>query len=265
MTNDTGKLSKIALRSDYGGAVLRLTLDAPPGNILDSVMVASLSRAVLAAKDIPELRVIVITGAGENFSYGSSIEEHRPEHARDMLTSFHGLFQDLIESDLPLLALVNGKCLGGGLELAAFCDWIFALENASFSQPEIKLGVFAPVGSIVLPWRIGARANDLLLSGRTIDAKMAESMGLVNRVLTQENAEQALDAFISEHLLPLSASSLRYARNATRWHLHRQMKHGLPELESLYLDELMPTQDAQEGITAFLEKRPPRWTHGKKP
>jgi enoyl-CoA hydratase/carnithine racemase len=90
-------------------------------------------------------------------------------------------------------------------------------------------------------------------------------MGLVNRVLTQENAEQALDAFISEHLLPQSASSLRYARNAARWHLHRQMKHGLPELESLYLDELMPTQDAQEGITAFLEKRPPRWTHGKKP
>jgi cyclohexa-1,5-dienecarbonyl-CoA hydratase len=165
----------------------------------------------------------------------------------------------LIECNLPLLALVNGQCLGGGLELAAFCDWVFALENATLGQPEIKLGVFAPVGSIVLPWRIGARANDLLLTGRSIDAKAAKEIGLVNRVLAKKSAEEELETFITETLLPLSASSLRYARNAARWHLNRQMKHGLPELEALYLDELMKSPDASEGITAFLEKRTPRW------
>jgi cyclohexa-1,5-dienecarbonyl-CoA hydratase len=260
MEKGAGSLQKISLRWDHEGAVLRITLDAPPGNILDAVMIASLRHAVHAERDIPELRLIVITGAGDNFSFGSSIEEHRPEHAREMLASFHGLFQDLIECNLPLLALVNGQCLGGGLELAAFCDWVFALDNATFGQPEIKLGVFAPVGSIVLPWRMGGRANDLLLSGRSIDAKTAESIGLVNRVLAKENAEQKLEAFIEENLLPLSATSLRHARNAARWHLNRQMKHGLPELESLYLDELMKSPDAVEGITAFLEKRPPRWS-----
>jgi cyclohexa-1,5-dienecarbonyl-CoA hydratase len=256
----TNNLPKLAVQKDHNGSVLRLTLDAPPGNILDIAMVTSLSHAVRAAKDIPELRLIVITGADGNFSYGSSIEEHRAKKAREMLTSFHGLFRDLTETDIPLLALVNGKCLGGGLELAAFCDWIFALENATFGQPEIKLGVFAPVGSIVLPWRCGARANDLLLTGRSIDAKTAESIGLVNRVLAKERAQQELETFINEKLLPLSASSLRYARKAARWHLNRQMKHGLPELESLYLDELMQSPDATEGIAAFLEKRPPRWS-----
>jgi len=256
----TNNLPNLAVQKVHNGSVLRLTLDAPPGNILDSVMVTSLSHAVRAARDIPELRLIVVTGAGENFSFGSSIEEHRAEKAREMLTSFHGLFRDLTETDIPLLALVNGKCLGGGLELAAFCDWIFALENATFGQPEIKLGVFAPVGSIVLPWRCGARANDLLLTGRSIDSKTAESIGLVNRVLAKVRAQQELETFITEKLLPLSASSLRYARKASRWHLNRQMKHGLPELESLYLDELMQSPDATEGIAAFLEKRPPRWS-----
>jgi len=254
-------LPKLAVRIEKNEAVLRLTLDAPPGNVLDRIMVASFREAIQTARNQPNLRLIVITGAGENFSYGSSIEEHRPEHAREMLESFHRLFRDLTECDVPLLALVNGQCLGGGLELAAFCDWVFALENATFAQPEIKLGVFAPVGSIVLAWRIGARANDLLLSGRTIDANTAESIGLVNRVLSPANVEQALNAFITEHLLPLSASSLRHARNAARRHLNRQMKHGLPELESAYLDQLMSTQDAKEGIAAFLEKRRPRWTH----
>jgi len=251
----------LAVRIEKDETVLRLTLDSPPGNVLDNVMVASLRQAVRAACELPNLHLIVITGAGENLSFGSSIEEHRPEHAREMLASFHGLFQDLIECNLPLLALVNGQCLGGGLELAAFCDWVFALEDAKLGQPEIKLGVFAPVGSIVLPWRCGARANDLLLTGRSIDAKAAETIGLVNRVLAKENAEQELEAFVEENLLPLSASSLRHARNAARWHLNRQLKHGLPELEALYLDELMKSPDASEGIVAFLEKRPPRWSH----
>jgi cyclohexa-1,5-dienecarbonyl-CoA hydratase len=250
---------KVRVQIQPLGAVLRLTLDAPPGNVLDGVMISSLRHAICEARLQPELRLIMLTGEGKHFSFGASVEEHRPEHVREMLESFHGLFRDMTETPVPLLALVNGQCLGGGLELAAFCDWVFALENAKFGQPEIKLGVFAPVGSIVLPWRCGARANDLLLSGRSIDARTAETIGLVNRVLPQDTAEEQLAAFIRDDLLPLSASSLRYAREAARWHLHRQMKHGLPELEALYLDRLMSTRDAVEGITAFLDKRPPKW------
>ena len=257
----TGEEPKLSTRLEHDGAVLRLTLNAPPGNVLDQVMISSLRDAFRTARDLQPLRLIVLTGTGKHFSFGASVEEHRPEQVQAMLETFHGLFREMVETPVPLLALVNGQCLGGGLELAAFCDWVFALENAKLGQPEIKLGVFALVGSIVLPWRCGARANDLLLSGRSIDARTAEHYGLVNRVLPEASAESMLDAFIREDLLPLSAASLRRARDAARWHLHRQIKHGLPELESLYLDDLMSTTDATEGIAAFLEKRPPHWKH----
>lgn len=254
-------LPRVAARLDHGGAVLRLALNDPPGNVLDSTMTASLRKAVRAAREMPLLRLILFTGAGKHFSFGASVEEHRPEKVGAMLDAFHGLFRDLIDTDVPTLALVNGQCLGGGLELAGFCDWVFALESAKLGQPEIKLAVFAPVGSIVLPWRCGARANDLLLSGRTVDARTALALGLATRVLPDAEAETHLDAFVREELLPLSASSLRRARKAARWHLHRQMKHGLPELETLYLQDLMKTPDATEGIVAFLEKRTPNWKH----
>jgi len=257
-------LPKVSARLDHDGAVLRLTLDDPPGNVLDSTMTASLRRAVVAARAFPSLRLLIFAGSGKHFSFGASVEEHRPEKVAGMLEGFHGLFRDLIETDVPALSLVGGQCLGGGLELAGFCDWVFAMENAKLGQPEIKLAVFAPVGSVVLPWRCGARANDLLLTGRTVDARTAEALGLVDRVLASEEAETRLDAFVREELLPLSASSLRRARKAARWHLHRMMKHGLAELETLYLEDLMTTPDATEGIVAFLEKRKPDFTHAEK-
>ena len=254
-------LPKLSTRLEHDGAVLRLTLDAPPGNVLDSILIASLRRAVVLARELIGLRLIVITGAGKHFSFGASVEEHRPENVRSMLSQFHDLFRDVMDTDVPTLALVKGQCLGGGLELAAFCDLVFALENAQFGQPEIKLGVFAPVGSIVLPWRCGGRANELLLTGRSVNARTAEAIGLVNRLLPDE---VELDRFIREEILPLSATSLKRARRAARWHIHRQMQHALADHESLYLDNLMHTPDATEGIVAFLEKRPPRWTHAEK-
>jgi cyclohexa-1,5-dienecarbonyl-CoA hydratase len=176
-----------------------------------------------------------------------------------MLTGFHALFHDLMETPVPMLALVRGQCLGGGLELAAFCDWVWVEEGARLGQPEMKLGVFAPVGSLVLPWRCRARAGDLLLSGRTVDAAEALRIGLADRLLPAGEGEAALDGWFAESLLPLSASSLRHARSAARWDLHRRLREGLPELEALYLDVLMSTHDAVEGLRAFLEKRAPSW------
>jgi cyclohexa-1,5-dienecarbonyl-CoA hydratase len=252
-------LPKVQSALTHDGRVLRLTLDAPPGNVLDAEMTQSLRRAVRAARGQANLRLIVFTGTGKHFSFGASVQEHRPEHVATMLQTFHGFFHDLIETDVPTLALVRGQCLGGGLELAGFCDWLWAEDTARLGQPEIKLAVFAPVGSVVVPWRCGARANDLLLTGRTVDANEAARIGLADRVVPAGEGDALLDHWIAEQILPLSAAALRRARKAARWHLHRQMKVALPELETLYLEDLMSTADAVEGIEAFLANRKPAW------
>jgi cyclohexa-1,5-dienecarbonyl-CoA hydratase len=217
---------------------------------------------VKAAAGWKELRLLAFSGAGKHFSFGASVEEHRPEQVGGMLEGFHGLFRDLMETDVPTLALVRGQCLGGGLELASFCDRIVAEEGAMLGQPEIRLGVFAPMASLLLPWRCGARASELLLTGKAIDAGTAASWGLVDQVVAAGEGEGAVTGWLEETLLPLSASSVRFARRASRWWLHRSLGQGIEELEQLYLDDLMNTHDAVEGIQSFLEKRKPTWTHG---
>lgn len=254
------ELPRVAARLEHDGLVLRLELDAPPTNVLDTEMVRSLRKAVRAARDLPDLRLLVFTGAGDHFSYGASVEEHLPDRVAGMLAEFHGLFRDLMETDVPTLAYVRGRCLGGGLELASFCDWLWAEETATLGQPEIKLGVFAPLGSLLLPWRCGAQATGLLLTGEAVDAITALTMGLADHVVPTEDGTTILDRWIRDHLLPLSASSLRRARRAARWNFHRTLAGDLDALERFYLEDLMATPDAEEGIRAFLEKRNPEWS-----
>ena len=261
MQSDLENLTKVSARPELEGAVLRLELNDPPGNVLDSEMIRDLRHALMATRDMPDLKLLVFTGAGEHFSFGVSVEEHLPEKVRDMFAEFHGLFRDLLRSDIPTLALVRGQCLGGGLELAAFCDWVFASEGAKLGQPEITLGVFAPMGSLLIPWRCSGSSADLLLTGKPVDAIEALSIGLVNELLPETDWEVILDRWIRDEILPLSASSLRRARRASRWVLHRTIETGLDDLEQFYLQNLMKTHDAVEGIEAFLEKRPPVWTN----
>jgi cyclohexa-1,5-dienecarbonyl-CoA hydratase len=258
----SSRLPKLSQRRGYGGTVAYLTLSAPPGNVIDREMMGSLRTALGALHADPHLHLIVIEGQGDHFSFGVSIEEHRPEAVRAMLADFHGLFRDLLDQDVPLLALVRGRCLGGGLELAAFCDWLFAVEGAALGQPEIRLGVFAPLASILLPWRMGGRALDLLLTGRPVTPTEGQALGLVDRVLPVATTAGELDRWIAEHVLPWSASSLRLARRAARHALNERIRAELPALERLYLDDLMSTHDAAEGIEAFLRKRPPSWIDG---
>jgi cyclohexa-1,5-dienecarbonyl-CoA hydratase len=166
----------------------------------------------------------------------------------------------LIESSVFVVAAVRGRCLGGGLELASLCHRVVASREATFAQPEIKLGVFAPVASVVLADRVGrGRAEDLCLSGRTIGAEEALGMGLIDQVAAGDPMPAAL-AYVREHLLPHSASSLRLAVRAGRTALSARLA-ALPGVEQLYLRELMPTHDAAEGLNAFLEKRTPVWKH----
>jgi cyclohexa-1,5-dienecarbonyl-CoA hydratase len=249
---------KIQQKTSHDGQVAELTLCAPKGNVLDRQMMAELTRAIAATAARDEVKALVFRGEGSHFSFGASVEEHRKELVPEMLDTFHGLLRSLIESGKPALALVQGQCLGGGLELVSLCHWIFAAPAARFGQPEINLAVFAPAASLILPHRVGqSAADDLLLSGRSITAEEACRIGLVHEVA--EDPSAALDEHLVRHLLPKSATALRFAARASRHEMHRAFLENIGSLESTYVRELMETRDANEGIQAFLDKRPAVW------
>ena len=242
------------------GALWRVALDAPKGNVLDATMTSELTDLFLAAAEEPALKAVLLTAEGSHFSFGASVEEHRAQQVKGMLTGFHGLFRAIAGSRVPLLAAVRGACLGGGLELAAFCQRVFAHPGSSFGQPEITLGVFAPVGSAILAERVGrGMADDLLLTGRVVKAEEALATRLVDEIT--ETPEATALAWIEQHLIPHSASSLRFATHAARFAFMKGFERDIEQLESMYLDELMATRDANEGISAFLEKRKPVWSN----
>jgi cyclohexa-1,5-dienecarbonyl-CoA hydratase len=241
-----------------GGALWRVVFGASKGNVLDAGLTAALTGAFREAGADRDVKAVVLEGQGAHFSFGASIEEHLPERVAGMLHGFHGLFRTIGETGLPVLAAVRGACLGGGLELASFSHRVFAAPDVKLGQPEILLGVFAPVASLVLAERVGrAHAEDLCLTGRTLGAEEALRIGLVD-ALADDPAAAAL-AWAREHLLPLSATSLRHAVRAVRLGLHGRLATDLAQLERLYLDELMRSADAVEGLRAFLDKRKPKW------
>jgi cyclohexa-1,5-dienecarbonyl-CoA hydratase len=244
----------------FDGAVLRLVLDAGPGNVIDRALCQELHAAADEARDNPRLVAVVLDHEGKHFSYGASVEQHAPEEVGRMLPTLHAAARALVTLDVPLVAVVRGLCLGGGLELAALADRIVSHPGARFGQPEIQLGVFAPIASALLPRLIGPRpATDLLITGRTLSAEEAHTRGLVAE-LAEDPAGSAL-AWVSEHLLPRSASSLRFAVAAARRSWRAGFLSDLEEHERVYLEQLMATHDAPEGIAAFLEKREARWEH----
>lgn len=245
---------------DREGRLLRLRLARPKANVLDAAMVAALDEALARHADIAGLAGILIDHEGPSFSFGASVEEHLPAQCAAMLKGFHALILRLARSPVPVMTAVRGQCLGGGLELALAGSFIFAAPDARLGQPEIVLGVFAPAASALLPGRVGqARAENLLFSGRAMAAEEARAIGLVDAVA--DDPEAAALAWFDKHLAPRSASSLRYAVKAVRDGFARDLATRLAALERLYLDGLMGTRDAQEGLEAFLAKRPARWEH----
>jgi len=249
--------NKIIVSSASEGELLNITLNAPPGNILDIEMITEISSAV-EQNNASNLKALVFQGAGKNFSYGASIQEHQKQYATDLLKSFHNLLRRLIEIGKPTFAVVNGQCLGGGLELAAFCNFIFAAEDAVFGQPEVKLAVFPPVGSLILPYRIGQNAaDDWVISGRSISVEEAAKNGLLHSVAAKPDAE--LQSYLDEHILPKSAIALQYAAKVSRFQMYNAFLENIDKVEKMYLTQLMQTKDANEGVAAFLEKRNPHW------
>ncbi len=245
---------------ELDGALLRLRLSRPKANIVDAEMIAALHGALRAHGTRNDLRGVLLDAEGPHFSFGASVEEHLPDQCGAMLASLHALVLAMVEFPAPILVAVRGQCLGGGLEVALAGGPIFAASDAQFGQPEMKLGVFAPAASVLLPYRMNQpNAEDLLFSGRSVDAAEAKAMGLVHTV--SDDPEAAAMAYFGEHLAGRSAAALACALLAARGAMLRDVRHRLAEVERLYLERLMQTRDANEGLVAFLAKRKPLWEH----
>jgi cyclohexa-1,5-dienecarbonyl-CoA hydratase len=242
------------------GGLLRLRLARPKANLVDAAMIAALHGALIAHGTNTALRGVLLDAEGPHFSFGASVEEHLPAQCAQMLAGLHALIVAMVDFPAPILVAVRGQCLGGGLEVALAGSWIFAAPDAQFGQPEMKLGVFAPAASVLLPYRVSQPfAEDLLYSGRSIGAAEAERRGLVHAVA--DDAEAAATSWFHEHLQARSAASMGCATAAARGALRREVRTRLAEVERLYLDKLMATRDANEGLVAFLAKRKPQWEH----
>jgi len=241
--------------------IARITFARPPLNIFNIAMMREILAAVNECAPQRDIAAIVFDAAPDSraFSAGVAVEEHAPETVYQMLDTFHSLFRALQQAAKPTIALVDGPALGGGCELAAACDLVVASDRARFGQPEIKLGVFPPVATILLPRIIGEkRAAELVLTGELIEADEALRLGLVNYVVPPDKLQERTEELLAK-LRDLSAPVLAMARAALDIGRRKNFEATLNEIENLYLHELMRTVDANEGVQAFVEKRKPKW------
>ena len=253
-------MAPVSISFDAGGTRAALLFAHPKGNIITAEIVEALTQALSTMSENPHLKLITLEGAGEDFSFGAAIAEHAAGEIDRVLPAMHALVAALLAAPAPTAAIVRGRCLGGGFELALACDFIIASSDATFGLPEVALGVFAPAGSILLGERVGAaRATRALLKGEAQPAAVWHDAGLVEMIAPQPTLERAIDQWFAANFTPRSASTLRFAALAARAGLNSRIRELLPSLERLYLRDLMQTHDAPEGVAAFLEKRAPRW------
>jgi cyclohexa-1,5-dienecarbonyl-CoA hydratase len=243
------------------GAHLRLIVDEPKANIISIAVMRELRGALAQVTPASGVKLVTLEGAGDHFSFGASVEEHRPGVIEVALAELRGTIEALLAVPAPTAAVVRGRCLGGGFELALACDLMFASTTATLGVPEITLGVFPPAAAALLPVRVGAsRAAGAVLTGTALPATAWATTGLLELTAAPAELDAAVEHWFDAHLAPLSAAALRCAAIASRTTVRRQVETVLPELERLYLDTLMHTKDAVEGIEAFIAKRPPVWS-----
>jgi cyclohexa-1,5-dienecarbonyl-CoA hydratase len=248
----------LGITLDRDAALLRLSLNRPKANIVDAEMIAALDKALGDHADQRDLKAVLLSAEGPHFSFGASVEEHLPQSCAAMLKALHALVRNMLNYPVPVLVAIQGQCLGGGLEVAMAGHHLFARPDANLGQPEMMLGVFAPAASVLMPERVGqARAEDLLYSGRSVNGQDALAMGLVDAVA--DDPTGAALAYFDTHLAGKSASSLRMAVRAVRAGFTAKIITRLDEVEALYLNDLMSTRDAIEGLNAFIAKRPAKW------
>lgn len=238
--------------------VATIALHRPPLNIMNVAMMRQIHEAIVNIAD--RCDILVFRGSGEKaFSAGADVTDHTSDRVGDMLRAFHAIFRELWRSPLITIAAVQGHCLGGGCELATFCDFVVAAESSTFGQPEIKLGCFPPVAMVTFPRLVGMRAAlDLILTGRTISPAEAQHIGLVTRVVPDAELDDAVSALAAE-LRSLSPHALSLTRRKLWSSEGFDFEGSLESMEDLYLQGLMKTHDANEGVRAFMEKRQPVW------
>lgn len=245
---------------DTESNVSRITINRPPLNILD---IETMSEIISSLKEIQgqrAIKAVVLTGAGNrSFSAGVEVRDHLPENVKEMLRVFHGIFREMIKLTAPTIAVVNGHCLGGGAELALFCDMVIASDKSKFGQPDITLGNFAPLALAAYPffiWR--KKVYEFLFTGDSLSAEKAERIGLVNVVVPEDQLREAEGALLGK-LLRLSSVAVRASKMAMAVTFNEQFDKALSAIEAIYVNELAPSEDGLEGLVAFLEKRSPRW------
>lgn len=251
-------MSPASILIEESAGALRLVLRRPPLNILDIPTIHELHEALRPLPSRKDLKALVLASALDGtFSAGVDIRDHTRERAFEMLESFHAVFRLLDGLPQVTLAAVDGRCLGGGCELATFCDVVLATPRSSFGQPEIDVGCFPPVAAALFPRLVGRAAFELILTGRTFSAGEAERTGLITAVVDDLEDETARWV---ECLRGKSGAVLGLARKAVRQGGHGSFAEALSRVERIYREELMATRDVEEGVRAFLEKRKPHWT-----
>ena len=247
---------------DATGVVARLTLNRPKQNIMNMEMLKEMARAIEGLSNREEVRIIVLDASPEcegYFSAGVGAEGYTTQMVFQMMDAFHNVFRAMMEISKPVVAVVDGIASGGGAELAAFCDLVVASEIAQFRQPEIKLGVFPPLGAVVYPRVIGPRrAMELLLTGDSLDAARALEMGLVNCVVPRAKLKETVDKLVNR-LAEQSGPVLQLLKRVIFEGTWRPFDEALKRAQSLYLNQLFSLEDSQEGLRALLEKRKPVW------
>ncbi len=247
------------IEAEFKDGLGTITLNRPPLNVLNIAMMEELNDVLQAWQGERDLKVVLFNSKGKCFSAGVDVGEHMGDLVQKMIDVFHGIFRLMGGLGIPTVASVYGSCLGGGCELAIFCDLVVASESAKFGQPEIQVGVFPPIAAQIMPRIIGRKAAmDLVLSGRIISAQEALQMHLVNKVVKEEDLEKETEDFLKPYL-KLSAEVLRVTKKAVMDGLMDDLEPSLKVIEDIYLNQLMKTHDANEGLKAFMEKRKPVW------
>jgi cyclohexa-1,5-dienecarbonyl-CoA hydratase len=247
------------IQTELKDGVATLTLNRPPVNILNIEMMEEINTYLDGLKAETSLKLLVIQAMGKAFSAGVDVGEHLGDLVHKMIEVFHKMFHRMDDLKVPSIAVVNGSALGGGCELALYCDMVIATERSKFGQPEIQVGVLPPIAALIFPRVIGRKkAMELVLSGDTISAQEALAIGLINRVVPEASLNDEVNGFV-EKFRKLSGIVLKLTKEATLAGLNDDMNKGLKAIEKIYLDRLMKTEDAVEGLKAFLEKRKPTW------
>ena len=247
------------LKFDIADGVARITLDRPKFNMMNIEMMQELNGLLETLLDDSHLKCIVYLAAGKHFCTGVEVGDHKPDKVDDMIATFNRIFELSEQIEVPIIASIQGYCLGGGMELAIACDVIVAAQSAQFGQPEIKVGFFPPYAAMRLPQLVGpARAIEICTTGKFYSAEDARRMGMVAYLSEDDKLGECTDQIVKE-IQANSPLIIRLNKRAVKQHLGLAFKPALAGVSDLFLNTLMKTEDTLEGIASYEEKRKPLW------